>query len=97
MKNEGLDELITRIKNQVIWEDIPTTITTGTFRRIKKYVLDLKENPRRTEVLSDPTGLRQMLEAVEPQWKFSDSELLTAVDHLAKHGFVKVLRTSTGN
>jgi small GTP-binding protein len=92
----GLDELIARMRGQILWEEMPVTVATTTFKRIKEYVLGLKEDPARTEVLIDPAGLRARLQALDPSWSFRDEEMMTAVGHLANHGYVRVLRTSSG-
>jgi small GTP-binding protein len=92
---EGLDELIARMKAQVAWDEMPTTVTTGTFKRIKDFVLDLKENTDRSRVLRDPASLRQQLQETDPDWPFTDSEMMAAVGNLANYGFVRVIRTST--
>jgi GTPase SAR1 family protein len=92
----GLDALIARIKQQIPWAELPATVTTGTFLRIKEYVLSLKGDRDRKGVLTTPEGLRERLEKHDPKWKFSDAEMMTAVGHLAKHGYVRVLRTASG-
>jgi small GTP-binding protein len=89
----GLDELVDRMRVEVAWERRPTTVTTITFKRIKEFVLGLKEADR---VILDSQALRRRLEESDPTWKFSDDELATAVGHLAKHGYVQILRTAAG-
>ena len=96
LRGDGLVDLVDRMKGQIHWDDMPATVTTDTFKRIKDFVLRLKEDPARTEVLTDPAGLRRRLQEWDPGWEFSDAEMMTAVGHLANHGYVRVLRTSTG-
>ena len=43
-----------------------------------------------------PEELRQRLVKIDRDWKFSDDEMLTAVGHLANHGYVSRLKTSQG-
>ena len=40
-----MEELVQRMKALIPWDDKPATVTTETFKRIKDYVLDLKEEP----------------------------------------------------
>jgi len=94
---EGLDELLETLKTQIHWDQMTTTVTTITFKRIKEYVLQLKEKPDRKGVLVNPTELRHQLQAIDLKWKFTDAELMTAVKHLENHGYVAVLRSSSGD
>ncbi|MCP4689013.1 MAG: hypothetical protein GY859_13245, partial [Desulfobacterales bacterium] len=43
-----------------------------------------------------PTELRQQLQATDPDWQFTDAEMMTAVGHLATHGYVTILKSSAG-
>ncbi len=72
------------------------TVTTVTFKRIKDYVLSLKEKPDREGVLVGPLALREQLQATDEDWRFTDAEMMTAVGHLETHGYVAVLRSSAG-
>lgn len=92
----GLKELLRRMKEQIAWEEKAATVTTVTFKRIKDYVLELKENRRRRKVIVTPQELRKRLEKTDKSWKFTDAEMMTAVGHLANYGYVRVLRTSEG-
>ncbi len=102
MKGEGLDELLELLKAQIPWDDMTATVTTVTFKRIKDYVLSLKEKTDRKEVLVSPSELRKLLETSEASktsevWEFTDAEMMTAVGHLDTHGYVTVLRNSVGD
>jgi GTPase SAR1 family protein len=92
----GLDELLRRMKAQIPWEDKPATTTTATFKRIKDYVLGLKETRRRRKLIVSPEDLRKRLEKTDKTWQFTDAEMMTATAHLANYGYVRVLRTSKG-
>jgi WD40 repeat protein len=92
----GLDELLRRMKDQIPWDQKTATVTTVTFKRIKDYVLGLKENPEYKQVIVNPQELRIRLEQTDSEWKFTDAEMMTAVRHLANYGYVRVLRTSKG-
>ncbi len=93
---DGVAELIERMQALIPWQDKPATVTTTTFKRIKDYVLELKEDASETQVIVRSEELRQRLEAIDADWQFTDAEMLTAVGHLENHGYVKRLRTSRG-
>lgn len=93
----GIEELVERMKSLIPWDDKPATVTTATFKRIKDYVLGLKEVDKTGgECIVTPEELRSRLEATDADWQFSDAEMLTAVGHLENYGYVKRLRTSKG-
>ncbi|HJQ33052.1 MAG TPA: TIR domain-containing protein [Pyrinomonadaceae bacterium] len=92
----GLKELLRRMNQQLGWEQRPVTVTTVTFKRIKDYVLGLKEAARLRRVILSPQELRRRLEKTDRSWKFTDAEMMTAVGLLANYGYVRVLRTSSG-
>jgi len=73
-----------------------TTVTTVTFKRIKDYVLALKEQTDRQHVLVTPDELRQQLQESDPDWNFTHAEMMTAVGHLQTHGYVTILKSSSG-
>lgn len=96
MKGDGLDELMELLKNQIPWDEMTATVTTVTFKKIKDYVLSLKEKPDRKGVLVSPQELRKQLQATDKDWEFTDAEMMTAVGHLETHGYVSVLHNSAG-
>ena len=111
LKGDGLAELLDILKTQIPWDNMTATVTTVTFKRIKDYVLSLKEKTDRKGVLVSPGELRKLLEAIPPAklveagtstgsvpepWSFTDAEMMTAVGHLDTHGYVTVLRNSAG-
>jgi len=93
---EGLEALLEKLKAQIPWDEMTATVTTVTFKRIKDYVLALKEKPDREGVLVSPPALRDQLQATDQDWSFTDAEMMTAVGHLETHGYVTVLRSSAG-
>jgi small GTP-binding protein len=93
---QGLAELVERMKSLIPWEDKAATVTTTTFKRIKDYVLGLKGAESDIQTIVTPEELRERLEATDPDWRFTDAEMLTAVGHLENYGYVKRLRTSKG-
>ncbi len=95
-EGEGIEELIQQMQDLIPWDAKPATVTTDTFKRIKDFVLNLKEDSRCMEVILTPEELRQPLEKTDSSWMFSDAEMLTAVGHLANHGYVTRLKTSKG-
>ena len=94
-EGDGLVDLIQRIKAQIPWDDMPATITTQTFKRIKGYVLSLKEDTKQNNILVSPRTLRQRLTRTDSTWEFSSAEMMTAVRHLANHGYVTILRSAS--
>lgn len=95
-EGEGVEELIQKMHDIIPWDTKPATVTTETFKRIKDFVLKLKENSRRRKMILTPEELRKRLVKKDRKWKFSDSEMITAVGHLSNHGFVTLLKTSHG-
>ena len=95
-RGDGLDALLDRLRVQIPWDKMTATVTTVTFKRIKDYVLTLKEKPDRKGVLVRPTELRRQLQATDPDWQFTDDEMMTAVGHLQTHGYVTILKSSSG-
>lgn len=96
LTGEGLEELLERVRSSIVWDEMRTTVTTKTFKRVKEFVLSLKESTERRGVLVSPEDLRARLEATDAEWEFTDAEMMTAVRHLANHGYVSVLRGSSG-
>ncbi len=96
LKGEGLVDLLKELKAQIRWDQMMTTVTTRTFKSIKKYVLELKESGELKNVLVNPDDLRAQLHAVDTDLQFSDAEMMTTVGHLANHGYVTVLLSSKG-
>jgi hypothetical protein len=69
----------------------------GDSRKSKTFFSNLKESSRRRKVILTPEDLRQRLAKTDRKWKFTDNEMLTAVGHLANHGYVMRLKTSQGD
>jgi hypothetical protein len=97
LKGEGLPELLEKLKIQIPWDEMTTTVTTVTFKKIKEFVLALKEKTDRKNVLVRPVELRKLIQEIDKNWEFSDAEMITAVGHLENHGFVKVIHSSNGD
>lgn len=93
---EGLEELLDRVKSSIVWDEMPATVTTYTFKLVKEFVLSLKEDSGLKGVLISAKELRARLEALDENWKFTDDEMMTAVRHLSTHGYVSVLSRSKG-
>lgn len=96
MNGDGLDALLDILKAQIPWDEMTATVTTVTFKRIKDYVLSLKEKTDRKGVLVTPDALRVQLQATDIEWSFTDAEMMTAVGHLETHGYVSILSNSAG-
>ena len=95
LDGEGLTDLVEVMRAAVRWDERPTTVTTATFKWIKDTVLGLKEAEDGERVILSPEELRERLERDGPARRFTDAEMLSAVGHLANHGYVALLRTST--
>jgi small GTP-binding protein len=93
---EGISRLTECMKELIAWDDKVATVTTATFKRIKDYVLGLKEAETDYQNIVTPEVLRESLQQSDPDWKFSDTEMLTAIGHLENYGYVKCLQTSDG-
>ncbi|HEX5736157.1 MAG TPA: TIR domain-containing protein [Blastocatellia bacterium] len=96
LSGEGLEALLDTLKAQIPWDEMTATVTTVTFKRIKDYVLSLKEKPDRKGVLVNPFELHEQLQKTDTDWSFIDAEMMTAVTHLETHGYVAILRSSSG-
>ncbi|MDQ3762256.1 MAG: TIR domain-containing protein [Actinomycetota bacterium] len=96
LRGDGLDELIELMRATIRWDECPTTVTTQTFKRIKDYVLGLKEAPSPEKTILSLAEIRVCLEQECPGIKFTDDELVTVVRHLSNHGCVAQLRNSRG-
>lgn len=96
LTGEGLGELIGKLKALVLWDELTAIVTNLTFKRIKDYVLALKQQTERPGALVRADELRRLLEATDSEWRFTTDEMMTAVGHLETHGYVVVLRGSTG-
>lgn len=98
LTGQGISELVECMKTLIPWEDKAATVTTTTFKRIKDYVLGLKEADTDTDgqIIVTPEELRSRLETTDADWRFTNAEMLTAVGHLENYGYVKRLRTSKG-
>jgi small GTP-binding protein len=92
----GIAELVERMKSMIPWDDKAATVTTTTFKQIKDYVLGLKEAEADGQLIVTLGDLRGRLEATDPDWRFTDAEMLTAIGHLENYGYVRRLRTSKG-
>jgi WD40 repeat protein/GTPase SAR1 family protein len=95
LEDIGVSELIEKIKATIAWDHLTATTTTRTFKRIKEHVLKLRELADK-EVLLRPEELRRQLEQCGSEWHFSDAEMMTAVGHLANHGYVIQLKRASG-
>lgn len=93
---DGIGHLVETLKDIIPWDNKTATVTTVTFKRIKDYVLGLKEDAGRNFVLVSAEQLRTELTATDPAWSFGADEMMTAVGHLENHGYVAILTSSAG-
>lgn len=101
---EGLSELLKQIRSQIGWEQMTLTVTTSVFKTIKDVVLRVIAGAHlqreilvgeAVPLLLSPVELRLRILAANPELEFTDEQMLTAVGHLAKHGYVTLLRKSS--
>ena len=103
-ENHGLEELLTRMKQAIPWDDKPVITTDVVFKQIKDFVLALKENRKRRQIIFTTTELRD--DIVKKRSKraagiaslntMTDTQLLTAVKNLSSQGYVRTLMLSSG-
>jgi small GTP-binding protein len=93
---EGLNELKQRIRTQIRWDELKATVTTATFKRIKEFVLQMKEESGQKNVLITPDELMKALKTRDKRWVFTMEEMMTAVGNLENHGYVSILQSSKG-
>jgi small GTP-binding protein len=94
---EGIQLLLDKLKTQIPWEEMTATVTTLTFKRIKDYVLKLKEKTDRIGLLVSPELLHEKLLSVDNDWRFTEAEMMTALGHLETHGYIALLKSSAGD
>ncbi|CAH0140606.1 MULTISPECIES: TIR domain-containing protein [unclassified Pedobacter] len=92
--NEGLDDLMTKIRSLIPWNSFSMTITTVTFKIIKEYILALKENTSQQSVLVTYEDLERAILKAKPEMMFEQDEFVSAVRHLENHGYVSVIQNS---
>ncbi|MFP4322884.1 MAG: TIR domain-containing protein [Anaerolineales bacterium] len=95
LSGRGMDELTQRLHSLIDWDSMTTTVTTGTFQRIKDFVLNLQNDPlwqRNNRVLMTHAELSERLQALWRDFAFDMQELRAAVQHLENHGYVKRIR-----
>jgi small GTP-binding protein len=91
----GIAELIDLIKRALPWDRLTATTTTRAFKRMREHILKLKASGREMLLLPDEE-LRRQLEAGDPEWHFTDGEMMTALGHLETHGYVARLQRANG-
>ncbi|MEM9089172.1 MAG: TIR domain-containing protein [Cyanobacteria bacterium P01_F01_bin.53] len=107
LSGEGLEELVNRIKKQVDWNDKPPTVSPQVFTTIKGLVLDLcksqnepsgDKNTQDSPLMMSPPELAEKMSLMESHSSssFNYSQMMTAISHLAKHGYVSILHRSSG-
>lgn len=107
LTGEGVPELLTRIKEQVTWDKKPPTVSPTVFSLIKDVVLALRsgnvsamqQDAQTVPVLLSPQDVSTYLARVvhDPIPSFTYDQMMAAVGHLAKHGYVSVLQRSSGD
>ncbi|MGB8194703.1 MAG: TIR domain-containing protein, partial [Chitinophagaceae bacterium] len=93
---EGIEELKRIIKRIIPWDHLQATSTNTTFKKIKEFVLSLKERATTGKTLVSPSGLQTLLEELDSNWKFSQDEIIAAIRNLGNHGYITMLYDSKG-
>ena len=106
-ENLGLDELIDRMKRAIPWHEKPVVTTDAVFKRIKDFVLTLKESRTRKQIIFTAAELHAAIakQLKRRIWKetiatvitpVSEVSILQAVRNLSSQGFVRLLRLASG-
>lgn len=106
-EDAGLEELTERMKHAIPWDDMPVVSTDAVFKRIKDFVLGLKESRTRKQVIFTATELHVAIakQLKRRVWTESISAVITAVGeiqilaairNLSSQGFVRMLTLSSG-
>ena len=106
-ENLGLDELLARMKQAIPWDDKPVVSTDAVFKRIKDFVLALKESRSRKQIIFTATELRIAIakQLKRRVWTESvaavitavgEESILAAIRNLSSQGFVRMLTLSSG-
>ena len=106
-ENLGLDELLARMKQAIPWDDKPVVTTDAVFKRIKDFVLALKESRTRKQVIFTAAELhvailkqlkrRVWLEEIASVFTaVGEESILAAIRNLSSQGFVRMLTLSSG-
>ena len=96
LTGEGTSELLNRLRREVAWDKMPSTVTTIVFKSIKDILLELTENDTAGTSLLSLQQIRHMVSERRPDLVFTDEETATAVGQLSKHGYVMMLRGTSG-
>lgn len=102
--NEGVNDLKALISRQLGWLDKSSTVSPLVFTKIKEVVLQLREkiladnSNDEFPLLLTPERLSELL--IDDRIAgavFNFDEMMTAVGHLANHGLISLLHTSSGS
>jgi len=96
LTGEGVSELLSRLRQEISWDKMPSTVTTTVFKAIKDILLELTEDSTAGTGLLSLQQLRDMASKRRPDLAFTDEETATAVGQLSKHGYVMTLRGTSG-
>ncbi|MBX3416932.1 MAG: TIR domain-containing protein [Pirellulaceae bacterium] len=100
----GVDELLTRMKQAIPWDDKPVITTDAIFKQIKDFVLTLKESRTRKQIIFTAAELREAIlkkrgktvAGAASLGAITDSQVLTAVKNLSSQGLVRLLTLASG-
>ena len=89
---QGVDALEQAIDDAIVWDRTPMTVTDVAFKEIRDFVLTLKEDPSARAVLPLTDLAETMGRAVERN--VEPDAIVSAIGHLANHGYVSRMHTS---
>jgi hypothetical protein len=90
MRGDGLDELLRRMREQIVALQIPVITTSSIFDEIRNCVLELKEHSQSSRVLTDNTTLQRRIPSS------TGDDVRVVAGHLAKYGYVHLCGHLTG-
>ena len=95
LRGDNIETLLERVSSLIEWDKRPATVTLQTFKEIKDHVLQLKETGSGVGVLVTQEELQDILRHRNGT-TYDLAAIATATKHLADHGYVRLLRKSTG-
>ena len=90
LTGQGIDKLLSIIRDLMPWDGAPGTVDQGLFERVRAMVMRLKAESENSVMLS-MSDLSTYLGEGDPDWHCTETELRLIVRHLENHGYVTLL------
>jgi hypothetical protein len=90
LTGQGIDKLLTTIRDLLPWENAPAVVDQTLFERVRAMVLRLKAESERSVMLS-LSELNAYLGEGDPDWVCTDAELILIARHLENHCYITFL------